>query len=313
MGRGKVDSSQKPQTKDDEYAYTICGGKYSISEDVLGEGTSGVVFRGKEAATGTPVAVKRVHFSVLSPAEQKQVMQEINFLQQYRHPNIIRLIDKERTEEYIYLVLEIAESDLFSYLQRTGPLPEEQARFLFKQIVNAVSFLHSSRIAHRDLKLENFVINGAGCVKIIDFGLSARVVPHTKLGDVCGSMAYSPPEIVNNVPYDGTAADIWSLGIVLYTLLLGGFPFFAADPMQMKDQITHGKLRFPKWLNASAKELIVTMLHRHPEHRSCIFEVMEHPWLNVKEEKEEKPEPMEIDNDSGGGDTSGSMFKMEFE
>ena len=248
-------------------------------QQVLCEGTSATVFKGYETASGLAVAIKRVSLTTLTEAERTQVEQEIQFLQQYRHPNIIRLLDMERVSDLIYLVLEYAESDLFTYLNRTGPLPEDRARFIFRQIVDAVAYLHGNRVAHRDLKLENFVISAGGDVKIIDFGLSARINPHSKLGDMCGSMAYSPPEIVMHVPYDGTSADIWSLGIVLYTLLLGGFPFFAQDPATMKTQITHGKLRFPKWLSAAARELIVSMLHRHPEHRACIYDVQESAWL----------------------------------
>lgn len=283
MGRGG-EGGRKSKSGSPELVHhaqtQICNGRWSVSNEVLGEGTTATVFRGSETASGAPVAVKRVALASLTALEHKQVAQEVGFLQQYRHPSIIRLLDLQRTDDYLYLVLEYAESDLFTYLTRTGPLQEEQARFIFLQIVNAVSYLHTNHLAHRDLKLENFVITAAGAVKIIDFGLSARILPQMKLGDMCGSMAYSPPEIVNHVPYEGTAADMWSLGIVLYTLLLGGFPFYAADPQQMKEQITHGKLRFPKWLNPSARELIVSMLHRHPEHRSSIFDVQEHPWLS---------------------------------
>jgi serine/threonine protein kinase len=266
------------------------------------------VYKGKQLANDMPVAIKRVDLRVLGPTEQKQVGQEIDFLQHYRHPHIIRLLDLERTKDYIYLVLEYLESDLFTYLSRTGPLPEDQARFIFRQIVDAIAFLHGNRWAHRDLKLENFVISTTGTVKIIDFGLSARVTPHTKLGDVCGSMAYSPPEIVMHVPYDGAMADMWSLGIVLYTLLLGGFPFFAQDPALMKDQITHGKLRFPKWLSSSAKELIVSMLHRHPEHRSCIYDVQEHPWLIPPTSEADTSASLDISDTSAN---SSALFQMD--
>jgi len=257
----------------------VCGGRWTMSTHVLGEGTSAIVYKGQDVATGMAAAIKRVNLQTLSAAEKKQVTQELQFLRQYRHPNLIRLLDMEKTDNLLYLVLEYAESDLFTYLNRTGPLPEPQGRYIFRQIVDAVAYMHGNRIAHRDLKLENFVVTADGRVKIIDFGLSARVTPQHKLGDMCGSMAYSPPEIVMHVPYDGTAADMWSLGIVLYTLLLGGFPFYAQDPALMKDQITHGKLRFPKWLSLSARQLIVAMLHRHPEHRACIYDVQDHPWL----------------------------------
>jgi len=280
--------------------------------EVLGQGTSAIVFKGKETSSNLPVAIKRVDLRTLGPAEQKQVQQEIQFLQQYRHPNIIRLLDLERTEDFIYLALEFAESDLFTYLSRTGPLGEDQARFIFKQIVDALAYLHGNRVVHRDLKLENFVITAGGAVKIIDFGLSARVTPQSKLGDVCGSMAYSPPEIVMQVPYDGTQADIWSLGIVLYALLLGGFPFYAQDPALMKEQITRGKLRFPKWLSASAKELIISMLHRHPDHRAGIFDIQEHAWLNPPKAP---PSPAEHDSAamdlSSDASSSSSLFHME--
>ena len=248
----------------------------------------------------------------LGPAEHTQVTHELQFLQQYRHPHIIRLLDLERTEKYFYLVLEFAESDLFAYLSRTGALGEDQARFFFKQIVDAIAYLHGNRLAHRDLKLENFVVTSTGVVKVIDFGLSARITPHSKLADMCGSMAYSPPEIVMQVPYDGTAADIWSLGIVLYTLLLGGFPFYSQDPAMMKDQITKlGKLRFPKWLSQSAKELIVSMLHRHPEHRVGIFDVQEHRWLvgattpNTSADSSVLDRSKESPNSAGSGGAGG--------
>ena len=271
------------------------------------------MFKGKETASNLPVAIKRVDLRTLGPAEHKQVQQEIQFLQQYRHPNIIRLLDLERTEDFIYLVLEFAESDLFTYLSRTGPLGEEQARFIFRQIVDALAYLHGNRVVHRDLKLENFVVTAGGTVKIIDFGLSARVTPQSKLGDVCGSMAYSPPEIVLQVPYDGTQADIWSLGIVLYALLLGGFPFYAQDPALMKEQITRGKLRFPKWLGASAKELVVSMLHRHPDHRAGIFDIQEHPWLNPPKAPPSPPTAeaaMDLSSDTANVSSS-SLFHME--
>lgn len=253
----------------------------SLLQEVLGQGSSAVVFRGVDFATGLPVAVKRVSLATLGPAELLQVRQEIDFLQQYRHPNLIRLLDLEKTPDHYHLVLEYLDSDLFSYIQRTGALKEDQARVIFRQIVSAVAYLHSNRVAHRDLKLENFVISATGVVKIIDFGLSARVTPQVKLGDVCGSMAYSPPEIISHVPYDGTAADMWSLGIVLYALLLGGFPFYAEDPHLMRDQIMTGKLRFPKWLGQPARDLIVSLLHRHPERRADIFDVMENSWLTA--------------------------------
>ena len=246
---------------------------------MLGEGTSATVYKGVETSTGMAVAVKCVDVEKLTAEQNLQVAQEIQFLQQYRHPNIIRLLDLEKRPNCIYLVLEYAESDLFTYLNRSGPLAEDRARFIFRQIVDAVAYLHGNRVSHRDLKLANFVITAGGVVKVIDFGLSARVTPHSKLGDMCGSMAYSPPEIVMHVPYDGTLADMWSLGIVLYTLLLGGFPFYAVDPASMRKEITHGKLRFPRWLSASARHLIVSMLHRHPEHRACIYDVQESEWL----------------------------------
>lgn len=125
---------------------SVCDGRWSVTPRVLGEGTSAVVYKGFETSTGMAVAVKQVDLRLLSAEQHRQVAQEIQFLRQYRHPHIIRLLDLEQTADHMFLILEYAESDLFTYLQRTGPLAEDQARFIFRQIVDAVAYLHGNRL-----------------------------------------------------------------------------------------------------------------------------------------------------------------------
>ena len=99
------------------------------------------------------------------------------------------------------------------------------------------------------------------------------------LYDQCGSMAYSPPEIIIQKPYFGLYVDIWSLGIVLYALVLGGFPFYDINIINMKNKIINGKLKFPKSLNNNIRDLILIMLCRVPEKRAQIYDVLDHIWL----------------------------------
>ena len=312
MGSGKKINVILPSPRGTNNTKTLCNtssvsisNRWAISKEILGEGSSATVYRGFDSNSGQMVAIKQVNKSLLLPSEMNQVQQEIVFLQTYRHPNIIKLFDVVENNNYIYIILEYAECDLYSYVSKVGKLAEDQCRVIFSQICKAISFLHSNRIAHRDLKLENFVVNSQGIIKIIDFGLSSRVTAHTMLKDSCGSMAYSPPEIVSQRPYLGTAADIWSLGVVLYTILLGGFPFYANDVSAMKDKIVKGKLRFPKSLSDKAKSLIVSMLSRDPMCRPEIYDVMDHLWMLEEEQQEEEEEDDEDEDDV--------VFKMDID
>ena len=156
-------------------------------------------------------------------------------MQGLKHPNIIECLEVIDTETHTYIVMEyIAGGDLFDYIMGKGVLEEPEAIGIFKQIISALEYLHEKNICHRDLKLENILIDDKGKIKIIDFGLSKKVEDQKKLDTFCGSWSYCSPEVAQQNDYDGYANDRWSLGILLFALVSGCLPFDDPDDNRCK-------------------------------------------------------------------------------
>jgi len=144
------------------------------------------------------------------------------------HDNIVKLIEAFETDSHVYLVMEdVSGGSLHSYLKEmiNKQLEEEEARRIFKQIMIALKYCHSKCIAHRDIKLENILLDEDKNVKLIDFGFSTCIPNHKKIRMFCGTPSYMAPQIVSKVEYAGPPADIWATGVLLYALLNGCFPF----------------------------------------------------------------------------------------
>ncbi len=131
--------------------------------------------------------------------------------------------------------------DLLSYIRKMRRLPENTVKYIFKQIINAIHHLHSQNIIHRDIKLENILIDSNSFVKLCDFGVSREVRRGDLLSNKCGTLAYIAPEILRNKEYEGFGVDIWSAGVVLYTMLCGTVPFKAYDKHELESTIMAGK------------------------------------------------------------------------
>jgi len=201
-------------------------GQYRAGK-VLGHGAYGTVKLGHHLKSGEKVAIK-----MLAKTTINQVRQECNIQRQLDHPNIVKLLDVVQTDHNICIIMEnVSGGDLFDYVAQKGQLSECEARNKFNMIMRGVEYCHKLNIAHRDLKLENILVDqGKENVKIADFGLSIEMKPGTLLSDACGSLAYAAPELFGNggfCKYDGRAVDVWSSGIMLYAMLYGRFPFNA--------------------------------------------------------------------------------------
>lgn len=158
-----------------------------------------------------------------------QIKREISIMRLVRHPNIVQLHEVMASKTKVYFVMEhVWGGELFSRVAR-GRLKEEVVRKFFQQLIGAIDFCHSLGVYHRDLKLQNLLIDDTDNLKVSDFGLSAlreSLGPDGLLHATCGTPSYIAPEIINNKGYDCATADVWSCGVILFVLLASYLPFY---------------------------------------------------------------------------------------
>ena len=186
------------------------------------------------------------------------------------------------------------EGDLLHYVKRKKRLNEEEAKFIFKQVVYGLGHCHCRSVLHRDIKLDNVLLDNEKGVKLCDFGVSKIISKHQFIKEQCGTPAYIAPEIIADEGYEGFFADIWSLGVVLYAMLCGTVPFKASNMKELHVLIKKGDYKFPVSLSEEAKDLVKKMLILNPADRVSIPEILSHPW--VKDE--------DSDEDSGDDETN---------
>ena len=160
-------------------------------------------------------------------------------------------------------------ASLHSYLKaKPGrKLKEDEGKYIFKQVVDGIYYLHSKNIIHRDIKLENLLLDENKTLKIIDFGFSICVKNDQRINNFCGTPTYMAPEIVSKKEYFGAPVDVWALGVLLYVLLCGTFPFKAQEEKELYKKIIKGTYEFPHHLSYGAKNLISKMLFYNPFER----------------------------------------------
>ncbi|XP_027290000.1 sperm motility kinase-like [Cricetulus griseus] len=230
----------------------------------LGKGNFAEVKLAYHLHTEVQVAVKVLHNGTNNDFS---INTEIDMYKTLNHPYIIKLFHIINTKEYTYMVLEhAARGDLVSYIGRVGRLQEEQARHIFTQLVCAVHYCHDNGIAHRDIKLDNILLDDKGSIKLCDFGLATRITLGQGTKGFCGTLEYCAPELFSGKEYDAKAVDIWSLGVVLYTTVTAFFPF-SANTFSDEGVDTGSQLFTVK-----------------PEQKPKIFDIRQHQWLKTKEE-----------------------------
>lgn len=245
-------------------------------------GGFGQVYRGRNERLDIEVAIKVVSSSKLrNPKERKQLEVEINILSTLRHPNIIQFVEHFATNDHQFIVTELATGgDLLDYVSGKT-LTEEEARFIFRQIVSGIEFCHMNGLYHRDLKLENFVVLGR-LVKIIDFGLAKSYTDDQfdLLKTNCGSLKYIDPELIRQKPYAGEVADTWSLGVILFHLLSGSNPFEGCEEVSLLLKAVMNKsYRLPQRLSDDAKDLLRRLLEPKVQNRLSLHELKCHRWF----------------------------------
>lgn len=258
----------------------------------LGEGEFGKVKLGLHCQWGEEVAVKLIRRgNIDSAVRMTKVEREIEVLRSLKHPNIVRLYDVIETDKYIGIIIEYASGgELFDHILAHRYLREKDAAKLFSQLVSGVWYIHQKKIVHRDLKLENLLLDRNRNVLITDFGFANRFEHRSDdlMQTSCGSPCYAAPELViSEGLYVGSAVDIWSCGVILYAMLAGYLPF-DDDPANpdgdninlLYKYIVNTPLSFPDYISDSARSLLALMLVPDPSRRASLDEVMAHPWLS---------------------------------
>lgn len=228
------------------------------------------------------VAIKIIDKTCLDKTNLEKTFREISILKRLHHTHITRLYEVIESRNMIYLVTEhAARGEIFDYLVTNGRMKEDEAARIFAQLVSAIEFCHCKGVVHRDLKLENVLLDTNMNVKLADFGFSNTFTPGTPLKTWCGSPPYAPPELFLGVEYDGPKADIWSLGVVLYALVCGALPFDGVTLHDLRSLVMNGKFRIPFFMSQECEHLIRHMLVVEPERRYSLTQIARHKWLEM--------------------------------
>eukprot|EP00002_Diphylleia_rotans_P038824 TRINITY_DN8874_c0_g1_i1.p1 TRINITY_DN8874_c0_g1~~TRINITY_DN8874_c0_g1_i1.p1 ORF type:complete len:1177 (+),score=169.30 TRINITY_DN8874_c0_g1_i1:71-3601(+) len=259
--------------------------KYKLIK-TLGCGGFALVKKALDTETKQFVAIK-IFLKASETFDPRLVANEVAVMKQFSHPNIVKFISAMEDQKYIYLVMEYADGgDLLRLAMKSGRMQDDMARHIFSQIVAAVSHMKSQNVTHRDLKLENILLCSSPelTVKLSDFGMVGITDRSVLLRTICGTPVYNPPEILDNKPCEGPPLDVWSLGVILYSLLCGNFPFDDLDDINMLyAKIRTGTYPTPQ-CSRMAKDLISKMLVVNPSARATIQEISNHPWLQQREQ-----------------------------
>uniref|UniRef100_A0A674MJ96 non-specific serine/threonine protein kinase n=1 Tax=Takifugu rubripes TaxID=31033 RepID=A0A674MJ96_TAKRU len=260
-------------------------GNYRLLK-TIGKGNFAKVKLARHILTGREVS--HVHGRALM---YPSLFREVRIMKILNHPNIVKLFEVIETERTLYLVMEYASGgEVFDYLVAHGRMKEKEARAKFRQIVSAVQYCHQKHIVHRDLKAENLLLDADMNIKIADFGFSNEFTLGNKLDTFCGSPPYAAPELFQGKKYDGPEVDVWSLGVILYTLVSGSLPFDGQNLKELRERVLRGKYRIPFYMSTDCENLLKRFLVLNPSKRGTLEQIMKDRWINTGfEEDELKP------------------------
>jgi serine/threonine protein kinase len=256
-----------------------------ICETLLGTGGFATVFRARHKTAPVRVAIKMIDKDRLSSESHRTALaREKSLLKRMNHPFIAKFFFFVDQEGSVGLAEELApHGSLLQRVAENGPIPETQLRLYFMQLVSVLDYLHNVRkVAHRDIKLENILLDASNNIKVIDFGLSRAFSDDEFFTTLCGSPPYVSPELLGTGVCT-PAADIWALGVVLYACACGRFPFYDANVGTLYRKITTEEIHYPMVLSDNLINLLKGMLCRDPVNRFTIAQIIEHAWFPTRQ------------------------------
>jgi len=257
----------------------------------LGSGAFSKVKYATDTTTGQPWAIKIMNKELIKRENMEDsIKKEIAIMTKLKNSHIVELKEVMTTDTDIYLVLElITGGELFDKIVSAKRFDEDRARRYFQQLITGIQYCHENGVAHRDLKPENLLLDSNDNVKISDFGLSSLSNGGTRktLMTCCGTPNYVAPEVLEEKGYDGMKADIWSSGVILYTMLAGYLPFEDESMNGLFDKIQKGQFEYPDFFSKEVKDFISKMLVVNPKKRITITEIMNEPWFTVGFKRQE--------------------------
>ncbi|XP_067380940.1 serine/threonine-protein kinase MARK2 isoform X16 [Channa argus] len=298
-----------PTTTSDDQPHI---GNYRLLK-TIGKGNFAKVKLARHVLTGKEVAVKIIDKTQLNSSSLQKLFREVRIMKMLNHPNIVKLFEVIETEKTLYLVMEYASGgEVFDYLVAHGRMKEKEARAKFRQIVSAVQYCHQKCIVHRDLKAENLLLDADMNIKIADFGFSNEFTLGNKLDTFCGSPPYAAPELFQGKKYDGPEVDVWSLGVILYTLVSGSLPFDGQNLKELRERVLRGKYRIPFYMSTDCENLLKKFLILNPSKRGSLEQIMRDRWMNVGYEEDELKPYIEPQPDYKDPRRTDIMLQMGF-
>ncbi|XP_078253257.1 serine/threonine-protein kinase PLK2b [Rhinoraja longicauda] len=256
-------------------------GKCYCRGKVLGKGGFAKCYEMTDLTTNVVYAAKIIpHTRVAKPHQREKIDREIELHRTLHHKHIVRFYHHFEDKENIYILLEhCSRRSMAHVLKARKVLTEPEMRYYLRQIVSGLKCLHDQGILHRDLKLGNFFINETMELKIGDFGLAAKLEPaEQRSRTICGTPNYLSPEVLNKQGH-GCESDIWALGCVMYTMLLGRPPFETTNLKETYRCIKEARYTMPSSLSISARQLIASMLAKNPEDRPSLDDILHYDFL----------------------------------
>lgn len=242
--------------------------KYQINmRKLLGQGSYASVYLGRSAETGEQVAVKVIERKLFMDSYSlKSLQSEMEIMKKVNHENIVKLHGLYQTSNNMYIVTQLCDEDLLSYLNKQNKiLPESDAKRLLKQIMKGAKYLHSNGIIHRDLKPANILMKDGIC-KISDFGFAKNLGQATIMKSIVGTPLYMSPQLLKGIKYT-SKSDLWSIGLIYYQMLHGRTPWPANNEVQLLNAIYSRKPAFAREISEISKDFIEKCLQIHEKDR----------------------------------------------
>ena len=250
---------------------------------LLGKGAFGKVNLSLHILTGRLVAIKSINKNkIKSERHKSKIEMEKSIMKTLSSSDyIVKMFETYETKKHICIVMEyICAGDLLSYIKKRSKLTEPIAKFIFKQIILAIQYIHNHNIVHRDIKLDNILIDLDNKIKICDFGVSKRINHNEIMYEQCGTPTYIAPEILRGKGYEGYGVDVWSAGVVLYAMLSGTVPFKGNNLRELHELILSGQYKSINDISKEASHLLKKIFEIEPKKRISINEILNHSWLS---------------------------------